>query len=219
MKLPQIDKLGRPQIIAIATAGIFLIILIVVGFVLPKNKKDSSAKPFKIISTSKTSPDKRHSVSEVVVGNNQLISVQDSSGNLITNDLVAQNFKTIGYGTKFSCPCETSFKGWVDNSNFVIEVTTSDGKTYQYLVDSNTGVVSGNSSGDSGGSGANGEGNSTENKESSSNDSSSGGSTNSGGSSGDGTSVGGSAGQGNFGGSGGGTGYSNDPAVKPRIIP
>lgn len=214
MKLLKIDKINRPQIIAIVAVAILLVIVVAV-FVFQKTKQTSPTKPYKVISTSKTSPDKKYTVSEGTVGDNQFILIQDSSGNLVTNDLIAQNSNTIGYGTKFDCPCTTRFKGWVDNSNFVIEITTSSGEKNQYLVDSSTGEVDESSVEQSGGNNSSEGTNGTSDEEDSSDGNSSDGSDN-GDSSGDGDSSGG----GSSGSSGGGA-VSNpsNPTTKPRIIP
>ncbi|MCL5411381.1 MAG: hypothetical protein M1150_01390 [Patescibacteria group bacterium] len=75
------------------------------------------------------------------LGDGQEFYVIESDGNLIGDEIIKINYKAIGYGVKFGCQCETSFKEWNDNTHFTLKIVNGTGEEYEILVDAATGKV------------------------------------------------------------------------------
>lgn len=88
-----------------------------------------------------TSPDGSFVVTEVLVPDYYKIAVKKKNGEVITEDLVANNTKELGYNVKYGCMCATSFKQWINNTTFSIQVHTGNAEEYEFLVDAPTGKV------------------------------------------------------------------------------
>lgn len=120
------------------------------GLYLTNGNYDSgSAKKFDVvlesnadfetfISSSKLNP---YIVLNSSLGDKQEFYLLNSEGALISNGIVKNNYKTIGYGTKFGCMCGTYFKAWVDDSHFSLKIVNGNGEEYEILVDASNGKV------------------------------------------------------------------------------
>jgi uncharacterized protein YjaZ len=104
-------------------------------------KKVSTRQSSPVVTDSKTSPTGQYIVSEETIGDGQTITIKDNKGKVITENVISQNEKEIGYNTKIMCQCGTSFKAWVDNTRFSITIVNGGGEEYEYLVDAITGKV------------------------------------------------------------------------------
>lgn len=91
--------------------------------------------------TNKVSRSGTYIITENMLGDYNKISITDSQGNIIIDDLVAKNEKEIGYNVKFRCQCGTSFKEWVSDSQFIIKIVNGGGEEYEYIVEAKTGTV------------------------------------------------------------------------------
>ena len=96
---------------------------------------------YTIVSTSQTSSNGSYTVTQQQLADHNKITVKNSGGSVVVEDLVNSNSDAIGYGEKFQCQCGTSFNGWVDNDTFVIKILNGAGETYEYLVEASTGKV------------------------------------------------------------------------------
>lgn len=94
-----------------------------------------------VVSGRKVSPDNNYIVKEGLLGDNQIIRVEDQYGKVITENLIFLNEDIIGYGTKFQCMCATYFRGWMNNERFVIYITNALEEEYEYEVDAKTAMI------------------------------------------------------------------------------
>lgn len=88
-----------------------------------------------------TSPNGAYRARENLIGDYNTITLKDKQGNIIVEDLVKNNEKEIGYNVKFRCQCGTSFKDWISDDKFTIEIVNGGGEEYEYTVDAKTGKV------------------------------------------------------------------------------
>lgn len=129
---------------------IVLFLFFTIAFYFGKNYLSNKPQPLlkteipevtsKIISTDHQSPDGTFIVKEETAGDYAMISIADSTGQVIMDDLVTKNYKEIGCGEKIEPMCGYSFKGWTDGSHFVLRVSGGLGE-YEYLVDASSGKV------------------------------------------------------------------------------
>lgn len=98
------------------------------------------SSPYSIVSKSKTSPNGSFAITDELIPDYRKISVKDSKGNLITDDLITKNRDKLGY-KDFSGQWGASFKGWIDDEKFVLTVEDALGYKYEYLVDAATATV------------------------------------------------------------------------------
>lgn len=115
-------------------------------FKFDQSKFTNFSQRFEVVSLSYTSPTKLYVVSEELLGDNNKITITDSSGKIITSDLVTkENSQTLGYGTRIACQCGESFAGWIDDSSFILKVLNGYGSTYIFSVNAATAKIDGNS--------------------------------------------------------------------------
>ncbi len=73
-------------------------------------------------SETRISPNGSFTVIQQTLADTQKIIIKNDQGKIITEDLVKEQNKEIGYNTKIRCMCATYFKDWVNDSKFSIKI-------------------------------------------------------------------------------------------------